>query len=164
MKRGTWTSLAVLLAIGLAIGLTGTSPCLAADDQATSEECVQKCAEAIQYAKDNGVEKLLEKVNEKGGMFTWKNTYVFCIKEGTAEMVAHPLDFYKSMFGRPLTGLRDPEGKEIFKEMLEVVETRDKGWVNYMFAPGPGQKPRLKVTYVEKIPDTDVIVAAGITP
>ena len=58
--------------------------------------------------------------------------------------------------------LKDVNGKMFFAEFVNVAKDKGEGWVDYMW-PKPGDKtPVPKVTYVYKVPDFPVAVAAGI--
>ena len=158
MKR----SFVMVVSVVLTLVLT-TAGAVADCPQATTQECVAKCQEAIAYAKEHGTAALFEKINQEDGPFAWKGTYVFCVEDKTAKMLAHPLPFFQGMIGRSLLPIRDPDGREVWKRIMEDVQF-GRCWGVYLFSPAPGKDPRVKVSYFEKVPDTNVIVAAGITP
>lgn len=153
-----------LMAVSLVLFLVLTATGAMADcPQATTQECVAKCREAIAYAKEHGTEALFEKINQKDGPFTWKDSYVFCVEDMTAKMLAHPLPFFQGMIGRSLLPVRGPNGRQVWKRIMEDVQF-GHCWSVYLFTPAPGKNPRVKVSYFEKVPDTNVVVGAGITP
>jgi signal transduction histidine kinase len=131
--------------------------------QATTTECVAKCQEAIAYAQEHGTEALFEQINKKDGPFVWKDSYVFAVEAQTAKMLAHPLPFYQSFIGRSLLPVRDADGRPVWKRIMKDAEA-GSCWSVYPFVPKPGADPRVKVTYFELVPDTNVLVASGITP
>ena len=50
----------------------------------------------------------------------------------------------------------------IFDEFVKVAKEKGEGWVDYMW-PKPGaDASSVKDTYVLRVPDTDMLVAAGI--
>ncbi len=102
-----------------------------------------------------------EAFNAEGGEWRRGEIYVFVLDmKGTA--ICHP---NRSLQGRDLSEVRDPDGKPIMKLMLRQIERgASDGWVHYLW-PRPG-KPVLtwKSTYVREAasPDgTAMVVGAG---
>jgi len=68
------------------------------------------------------------------------------------------------MMNRPLLGWKDSQGKAFIKEILDLAEKEGKGWISYMTQSRGSRKPRLKETYLVKVPEANVIVSAGYFP
>ncbi|WP_022669003.1 cache domain-containing protein [Desulfospira joergensenii] len=136
-------------------------PGLAAEKKATREDCVAVTKEAQKMILEKGLEATLEKINDKEGPFVRKGTYVFCFMEDTVKMVGNPY-LPERMRNFSQKDYMDANGKHVFQEFIKVVNEKGEGWVDYMHVRKPGEKPRKKISFVSKVPDTMVIVGAGI--
>ncbi len=137
------------LAAMIGLCLTGYA---IADDKA---ECIAKCEAAAKAMKDDFTGALCE-INKKDGKFVKGSVYVFAMRGGV--MVAHPMK--PVLIGRDLSGLKDKDGKEFFKEFTEVAKSKGSGWVDYQW-PKPGEKdPSPKTSYILKV-DDNYFVGAG---
>ncbi len=88
-----------------------------------------------------------------------ENQY-FWINDMRPAMVMHPMD--PSLDGKDLSGNKDPNGKAIFVEMVEVCRKQGAGFVDYLW-PKPGSpKPVPKISYVKGVPEWGWIVGSGI--
>lgn len=130
-------------------------------EKATKEECITKTNEAASLIKEVGVEKALEKINDKNGPFVWKDTYVFCFEEDTYKIVGHAY-MKKSMLGRSWKEWRDHNGKPIFQEFVKMAKEKGEGWVDYMHTKSAQVPPRPKTSFIMKVAETNLIVGAGI--
>lgn len=133
----------------------------ATEKKATKEDCVAITKEAKKMIKEKGFDATLEKINDKQGPFVRKGTYVFCFMEDTVKMVGNPYlpvrmrDFSQKDY-------MDANGKLVFQEFIKVVNEKGEGWVEYMHIKKAGDTPRKKSSFVSKVPETMVIVGAGI--
>lgn len=76
-------------------------------------------------------------------------------------MLVHP---DPAMEGKNELDLKDTQGKQLIREMFEVVQTSDSGWVDYMW-PKPGESVSTqKSAYVSKakMGDQWVLVGCGV--
>ena len=94
----------------------------------------------------DAVTKAVAEINQHGqaavallrdptGPFIAKDAYVFVIDMNGVEVV-NPA--FPNLEGRSLLDLKDTHGKYLLQEMLQVVQTRGSGWVDYMW-PKPGE-------------------------
>lgn len=127
--------------------------------KATRAECVAKVDQAVGEINQKGLEAALKKIDDPKGLYVWKNSYVFCINDEDGDLLAHP--FFKRK-GFPMKNYRDADGKQPFIDILKIANTEGKGWKSYTFEQS-GEAPKLKKTYFVKVPDKNVIVAAGYT-
>ena len=82
------------------------------------------------------------------------------INDNKAVMVMHPIK--PALDGKNLAAFKDPTGKLLFTEMVNVVKKSGSGFVDYMW-PKPGaDKPVAKVSYVLGFPKWNWIVGSGI--
>lgn len=119
------------------------------------EDCVALSEQAAKMMKADRDSALAE-INKKDGQFVKGKIYVFAMKKSV--MVGHAMN--PNLLGKDLIDLKDTNGKEHVKEMLEVVKTKGAGWVDYMW-PKPGEtEPSAKTSYVLKV-DDEYFVGAG---
>ena len=133
------------------------NPC-SAQDGATKEECVAKVEKAAKLIKKMGLKPALEKIMDKNGPYKWKDSYVFCMEEGMGKLLAHPIPRF---IGYPMKNFKDADGKQPFEKVLEEINTKNKGWVEYYYRPQGVDVPKLKKTYFLKIPGEKSILCAG---
>ncbi len=153
-----------LITVVVLAGIVFASNALA--ESATKDECVTKCKEAAQLIKEKGMEASFQELQNKDGKFVWKDTYVF-VMDFDGKHLTHPLR--PESVGKNVMGFKDSNGKFVVKEFIEVAKTTGEGWVEYMY-PKPAElkkpeKERIlskKITYVYRVPGTDMFVAAGV--
>ena len=75
-------------------------------------------------------------------------------------MVMHPLK--PELDGKDLSTFKDPQGKALFMEFVDVVRKSGSGYVDY-FWPKPGsEKPVAKVSFVKGFAPWGLVVGSGI--
>lgn len=93
--------------------------------------------------------------------FMAKDAYIIVIDMNGIELV-NPA--FPNLEGRNILDVKDTRGKLLVREMLNVVQTKGSGWVDYMW-PKPGKSVSTqKSTYVSKakIGDKWVLVGCGV--
>jgi len=87
------------------------------------------------------------------------NDYLW-INDMTPTMVMHP--FKPALEGKSLSAFKDPKGKHLFVEFVEVCKRQGEGTVDYMW-PKPGEKePVPKLSYVKRYQPWGWIIGTGI--
>jgi len=90
----------------------------------------------------------------------YQNGNYFWINDMTPAMVMHPTK--PKLDGKPLGEFKDPNGVFLFKEMVNVVQSKQQGFVRYHW-PKPGfDKPVAKISYVQGFKPWGWIVGSGI--
>lgn len=95
------------------------------------------------------------------GSFIAKDAYIFVFSPDGVDLVNPG---FPSLEGRNLMDLKDTQGKQIIREMFNVVQRSGSGWVDYMW-PKPGDSvSTLKSAYVTKaqLGDHWVLVGCGV--
>lgn len=95
------------------------------------------------------------------GPFIAKDAYIFVFDMQGIDLVNPG---FPSLEGRNLMDLKDAHGKPLVREMFEVVQTSDSGWVDYMW-PKPGESVSTqKSAYVSraKMGDQWMLVGCGV--
>ena len=84
----------------------------------------------------------------------------FWINDMTPIMVMHPMK--PELDGKPLTSSKDPTGKSLFVEMVDIVKANGAGFLPYMW-PKPGsEQPVAKVSYVKGFAPWGWIIGSGV--
>lgn len=104
-----------------------------------------------------------EVLRDESAGYRFYDSYVFVMDQ---EGVQHVNAGFPENEGQNLIDLEDPTGKVIGREMLKLLETRNAGWVDYLW-PKPGNtRPEKKSTYVRKVEvgEETWVVGAGMYP
>ena len=84
----------------------------------------------------------------------------FWINDMTPRMIMHPMK--PQLNGKDLSGSKDPNGKQLFVEMVKVCKKDGAGFVDYMW-PKPGvEEPQPKISYVKLFPQWNWVIGSGI--
>jgi hypothetical protein len=112
--------LASLAVVGLAV----------AGERGTPDEARRLLERAIDLVEEGGEEVALAAFNDPDGAFVDRDLYVFCIGPDY-KISAHP---DSGMRGVDIHTLKDPDGKEIGREMIEIGKrgggSLEYRWVN----------------------------------
>ncbi|MBV9564340.1 MAG: cache domain-containing protein [Bradyrhizobium sp.] len=88
------------------------------------------------------------------------NNDYFFITDMTPRMLMHPIS--AQLVGKDLTDNKDPNGKRLFIEMVDVVRSSGSGFVRY-FWPKPGSdKPQPKLTHVSGFAPWGWVIGTGV--
>lgn len=95
------------------------------------------------------------------GPFLAKDAYLFVYDLNGVNLVLPP---FPNLEGQRLLDMKDAKGKPLIREMVQLLETRESGWVDYLW-PKPGDSvPTLKTAYVRKavVAGRPVLVGCGV--
>ena len=82
------------------------------------------------------------------------------INDMSARMIAHPIK--PELDGKDLSDFKDPTGKRLFVEFVEVIKRSGSGYVDYLW-PKPGSKePEPKRSYVAGFAPWGWVVGSGV--
>ena len=122
----------------------------------TTAEAESLVKKAIAHMKKNGREKAFAEINNKGGMFTYRDLYAF-VYDMNGKVVAHGQN--TSPIGKDLINAQDPDKKYYVKERVEIARTKGNGWQDYKYTNPNTKAVEDKMAYLEKC--DDLIVGAG---
>jgi len=115
-------------------------------------ELVQKGELKEDVAQDSA-KKAIKKLRYKGNEYFWLNDY-------SARVIMHSVK--PSLDGKDLNGLKDANGKFIFRSFVDVVNKKGEGYVDYLW-PKPGHdEPIEKISYVKGFQPWQWIVGSGL--
>lgn len=84
----------------------------------------------------------------------------FWINDQSPVMIMHPTN--PKLDGQNLSGFKDPDGKALFNDMVQITKEKGAGQVNYRW-PKPGaSEPVPKVSYVELFQPWGWIIGSGV--
>ncbi len=105
---------------------------------------VEKVEQAADLIKAKG-EAAFPALRRRDGQFVFNDTYVFVESMQGVELVNPVLP---GLEGKNILKLTNDEGRQIVKEMIDLVRKKGEGWIGYYW-PKPGaSKPSIKHTYV----------------
>jgi len=84
----------------------------------------------------------------------------FWINDFGPKMVMHPIK--PALDGANLSQSKDPKGKFLFNEMVDVVTKNGKGVVNYMWEKPGFDTPQAKISFVEGFKPWGWIIGSGV--
>jgi len=142
----------VLFQVLIAGAALGQSKGTAAEAKAFAEK-------AIAHVKAVGPQKAFADFTaNEGGMWQDRDLFVIAIGFDGTNMANSMI---KAMVGKPQLEMKDANGKQMVKEMIEVSKSKGTGWVDYLFSNPMTKKIEPKSTYVIHIPGYEGFVGVG---
>ena len=90
----------------------------------------------------------------------YEKSEYFWINDLQPRMVMHPMK--PELDGKDLHDMKDPNGKAIFVEFVEIANRNGSGFVNYLW-PKPGaSEPMPKISYVKKFEPWGWVIGSGV--
>jgi cytochrome c len=152
MKRlFIFASITVFLYVGCLVGLAQ------AGDQGTKDEAVAMVKKAIEFIKANGNDKAFEEITNPKGKFVDRDLYVV-VYDMNAKCLAHGQK--ANMVGKELIDFKDTDGKEFYKERVELMKKQTTAWQDYKFMNPVSKEIEPKSMYLERT--GDLIVGCGV--
>lgn len=130
-----------------------------AAERASADEAAALVKKAVAYVKANGKDKAFEEFSNPKGQFVDRNLYIF-VYDLNGVSLAIGNGNSKKMVGKNLLDMRDANGVYLIKKLIEVANTKGKGWVDYKWPNPLNNTIEAKSSYVEKL--DDVLIGAGI--
>jgi cytochrome c len=121
----------------------------------TPVEAKKMVEQAVAYINANGEEKALKEFNHPYGKFQWRDLYVFAY-DPNGVVIGHP---NPKLIGQNLYDVPDSKGKLFTKEIVELANSRDSGWVDYRYIDPMTKQEEFKITFFQKA--GNLIVCCG---
>ncbi|RXJ91573.1 chemotaxis protein [Arcobacter sp. CECT 8983] len=102
-------------------------------------------------AKQNAL-KAIEKIRYGKEGYFW-------INDLDLNMLMHPVS--KSLVGRNVSDVKDPEGKFFFKDIKKLAKSKGTGLITYVWNKPGYDKPQPKYTYIEVFKPWGWVIATG---
>ncbi|WP_067174415.1 cache domain-containing protein [Sulfurospirillum sp. UCH001] len=120
--------------------------------------------EALQNDADKTDPSVVKAYQEKAKIAIKKLRFgedgYFWINDFTPKMVMHPIK--PALDGADLSQSKDPKGKFLFNEMVDVATKNGKGVVNYMWEKPGFDTPQAKISFVEGFKPWGWIIGTGV--
>jgi signal transduction histidine kinase len=150
-----FSAASLVLATLTSLSATAQAP---APTPAQAEKLVQA---AVAYAKQNGIEKLIQQTNQADGRFhvgAGSQLYIFIYD---LNGVCKGIGFNSAaIVGVNRWDLKDPDGKFFIREIVATAKNKGKGWVDYKYPNPQSGKVDQKTSYVEMF--EGAIIGSGI--
>ncbi len=108
---------------------------------------------------DNVTEKMKAEALKAVSEMRYGLTGYYWINNSEPKMIMHPIK--PQLDGKDLSKVKDPSGKFLFNEMVDVTKKSQGGFVKYMWAKPGKDTPQPKLSYVQVFPEWDWIVGTG---
>ncbi|MGJ4883467.1 MULTISPECIES: methyl-accepting chemotaxis protein [unclassified Bradyrhizobium] len=97
---------------------------------------------------------------ERASQLRYGGNEYFFVTDMTAKMLMHPIS--TKLIGQDVADMKDPNGKKLFQEMIDVVRQHGRGFVDYDW-PKPGSEtPQPKLTHVAGFAPWNWLVGTGV--
>ncbi|MDO8449766.1 MAG: cache domain-containing protein [Rhodoferax sp.] len=130
-----------------------------AQDHGNKDEAKALATAALAHIKKVGNDQAFKDFTSDKANWTKKDLYVFSI-DNKGAVLAHGAN--EKLIGKVLIDLKDQNGKQFMRELVDVAMTKGEGWVDYDWANPTTKKVEGKSTFVKRIPGFDGGVAVGI--
>jgi signal transduction histidine kinase len=140
MKKALVTVMVVLMLAGAAW----------AAEKGSAKEAKAMVGKAIAFYKANGQDKAFAEFNNTKGKFVDRDLYIW-VGTMKAKVVAHGAN--SKLIGKELYNLKDTEGKQFMKEIVDTAQAKGSGWVDYKWTNPVSKKVEHKSVYLEKYKD-----------
>jgi hypothetical protein len=127
----------------LALGLLSAGA-LAAGERGTPEEAQDLLDRAVALVESEGEERALAVFNDRNGPFVDRDLYVFCM--GPEYKISAHVDV--GLRGVDVATLKDPDGKQIGREMIEIAK-RGGGSLEYRWVNPVSKEVETKISFLK---------------
>jgi signal transduction histidine kinase len=110
---------------------------------------------AVAFIKANGEEKALREFNTPNGKFQWRDLYIFAY-DLSGVVMGHP---NPKLIGQNLYLTPDSNGKLFRKEIVDLANLRETGWVDYTYLDPMTGLEQFKITHFQRV--DSLIVCCG---
>jgi methyl-accepting chemotaxis protein len=169
ISRRLWLILALAICMLVVLGcfmLQQINTDLYAGKSEKTEHVVQTAAGILKYyqgleaagtlSRDEAQKQAMAVIRE----LRYDGQEYFWINDQQPVMIMHPTN--PKLVGQNLSGLKDPDGKALFNEMVAITRSQGAGHVDYRW-PKPGaSEPIPKISYVELFQPWGWIIGSGV--
>lgn len=146
------------LALAFLVSL-GTATAALAQDHGTKDEAKALVEAALSHIQKAGAEKAFADFTDDKATWTKKDLYVFVYDfDGVSR--AHGGN--AKLVGKSLITLKDPNGKELVKALIETASGKGEGWVDYDWVSPLSKKVEGKSSFVKRVAGSNILVGVGI--
>lgn len=107
--------------------------------------------------KESGRQTTIVEANYPKGRFVDRDLYVV-IHDMRGKALANPV--LPRMVGMDLSAVKDVDGKAFMKERLEILKTRNSGWIDFKWPNSVTKQIEKRSVYFERV--DDLVFTCGI--
>lgn len=141
----------------MSVVMLGSTMTALAADRATRAEAEAMVKRGVEFLKKNGVDSATKEMTAPSKTFVDRDLYLV-IYDLDGNCVAHGQNAKQA--GKPLIGLKDPDGKEFVKERVTLAQSMGKFWQDYKFTDPLTKQVLSKQMYCELA--SNVVVCGGV--
>lgn len=131
------------------------SVAIAAGEFGTRAEAEAMVHKAVKHVTSVGKDKAIADFNEKKADWVDRDLYIVML-DSSGKVLAHSTN--AKLVGKEMIEVADADGRFFTREMVDVVKSSGKGWVDYKFTDPATKKVLPKSSYCEKAADAGVCV------
>jgi len=124
---------------------------------ATPYEAKQMVLKAVEYINKHGMEDSSKQFCDREGEFFYLDLYIF-VFDMKGNILCHGRD--ESLIGKNHYYLKDSVGKYFVQDFIELMETKDQGWIEYYWRNYETFDIEEKITFLKKVGE-DYFVGCG---
>jgi signal transduction histidine kinase len=145
--------------VALAVAVAAIAAPAWANESGTREEAKAMVDAAVEHVKKVGPEQAFKDFSDKNNK-AWQKKDLYVMAYSSAGVcVGHGAN--DKLIGKDLSALKDPNGKELIKE-LSAAANKGGGWVDYEWAHPQTRKVESKTTFARKLANFDGWVGVGV--
>jgi len=114
---------------------------------------------AIAHIAKVGLDKALNDFTNDKATWTSKDLYLF-VANFDGQMMAHGSN--AKLIGKDMRNVKDPNGKLMTMEFIQVASTSGSGWVDYEWPHPQTKKFESKSAYIKRIPNFNGFMGVGV--
>jgi TRAP-type uncharacterized transport system substrate-binding protein len=139
--------------------LTDLAPPALAAEFGTREEALAMVRRAQAKFKREGLEATYQAINSGSKEFNDRDLYVFSFEFSGLE---HANGQVRAVVGKNILDLKDQDGKFVVQDMIAIVKSAGRGWIDYRWLNPVTKTIEDKSAYVERVGTADIVVGVGI--
>ena len=148
-----------LMALATGLCFLAASAQAQTTERASKDEAKALADAAIDHLSKVGMDKAFKDFSEDKDKWKPKDLYVFSV-DLDGKMLAHGGN--PKLVGKDMKSLKDPNGKMMTEEFIQVATTKGTGWVDYEWPHPQTKKIESKSTYIKRIPNFNGFVGVGV--
>ncbi|MCA3176504.1 MAG: cache domain-containing protein [Burkholderiales bacterium] len=145
--------------VGMSVASVALAGAAFAQEFGTREEAKAMTDAAVAHVKKVGPQQAFKDFTEDKTNWVKKDLYVFAY-DMKGVNVAHGAN--PRLIGKNLLELKDPNGKPLIAEMVQITSTKGSGWIDYEWPHPQTKKVESKTSFVRRMENFDGFLGVGV--
>ncbi len=111
---------------------------------------------AAKYLTAYGTDKAFKEFDDSTGQFVKRDLYIYVL-DFKGRCLSHGAN--RKLVGHNLLDLKDADGKLFIREIISIIGSEGRGWVDYLWSNPTNKRMEQKSVFFEKV--GDLVVACG---